>query len=231
MKRLLALIVGLAAATTAAAHFAYILPSADRSKIQVVFSDFLAPDTNASIDKIAATTLFTVDANGKQTGLKWTKGEHALLADLTSKDVVVIGGVTDYGFHQSKHTQNKAVWLKYYPKAIVGDVLAAEKLRLGDKVPLEIIAVVRDGKLGFQALLKGKPLAGAEFGILAPGAEKSEKTKTEADGTIKARFDKAGKYGVRVAHIEPASGEINGKKYEEIRHYATLVVEFVLTQR
>jgi hypothetical protein len=43
---------------------------------------------------------------------------------------------------------------------------------------------------------------------------------------IKGRFDKAGKYGARVAFIEPASGELSGKKYVEIRHYATLVVDF-----
>lgn len=225
MKRFLASAVVLVLATTASAHFAYILPSADRSKVQVVFSDLLEPDTKVSIDKIAATTLYSVDANGKHLPLKWTKGEHALLADLPGKDVQVIGGVTDYGFIQSKHTQNKPVWLKYYPKAILGDATAAEKIRLGDKVPLEIVAIVRDGKIGFQALLKGKALAGAEFGILTPGAEKSEKTTTESDGTIKTRFDKPGRYGVRVSHFEPITGQLDGKKYEEIRHYATLVVE------
>jgi len=225
MKRILAFAIGMIVTTTASAHFVYILPSADRAKIQVVFSDFLEPDTKVSIDKIAATTLVTIDQNGKQSPLKWTKGDYALLADLPAKDVLVIGGITDYGFIQSKHTQNKPVWLKYYPKVILGDPVAAEKIRMGAKTPLEIVATVRDGKLGFQALLNGKALGGAEFGILAPGAEKSEKTTTEADGTIKARFDKPGRYGVRVAHFEKITGQLDGKKYEEIRHYATLVVD------
>jgi hypothetical protein len=171
MKRFLAAMVSFAIATTASAHFAYIVRSADGAKIQVIFSDTLEPDKNVAIDKIAATTLFTVNANGAQLPFKLAKGENALIGDAPGKDVAIIGGVTDYGFHQSKHTQDKPVWLKYYPKAIVGDVLAAEKIRLGDKVPLELVAVVRDGKVGFLALLKGKPLADAECGILVPGAE------------------------------------------------------------
>ncbi len=226
MKRFFASAIVLVIASTASAHFAYIVRTGDGAKIQVIFSDTLEPDTKVSIDKIAATTLFAVNATGMQTPLKLSKGEHALLAETPDKDTMVIGGITDYGFHQSKHTQNKPVWLKYYPKAILGDVLAAEKVRLGDKVPLEIVAVVREGKLGFQALMKGKPLADADCGVVLPGEEKGIKTKTDAAGMIMARFDKAGKYGARVSHIEPIAGELSGKKYEEIRHYATLVVDF-----
>lgn len=227
MKRFLAVMAALVIATSASGHFAYIVRTADGKKIQVIFSDSLEPDTNVAIDKIAATTLFAVSETGQFTPMKLTKGDHALVADAPATGAVIIGGVTDYGFHQSKHTQNKPVWLKYYPKAIVGDVLAAEKVRLGDKAPLELVAVVREGKLGFQALLKGKPLPNAECGLLVPGEEKGMKMKTDGEGFIQGRFTKAGKYGARVAYIETTTGELSGKKYEEIRHYATLVVDFV----
>src|SRR5262249_9389231 len=34
-----------------------------------------------------------------------------------------------------------------------------------------------------------------------------------------------GSYGLRVRHVEAREGELDGKKYKEVRHYATLVFE------
>lgn len=224
MTRLLAAIGGLTLATMASAHFVYLVPAG--GKVHVIFSDSLEADENVSIDKIAATKLFAVYREGKQVPLEWTKGKAALLAVLPDRDVYMIGGDTDYGFHQSKHTQNKPVRLKYYPKVILGDVASAEKLRLGAATPLEIIPSIRDGKLHFQALLRGKPLPKAEFGLLIPGEGKGQKLTGDGEGRIPTSFTSPGKYAARVAYIEPTAGEVGGKKYEEIRHYATLVVEY-----
>lgn len=236
MQRFLRAAFGLAMAAVASvsaayAHFTYVVPMADGAKVQVVFSDSLEPDMKVPIDKISKTTLFYVDATGKQVPLKWTKGKHAFLADLPGRDVQVVAGFSDYGFHQSKHTQNKPVWLKYYPKAILGGVSSTESTRLGDKVPLEILPVVSGGHITFQARLKGKPLADAEFGVLVPGEPAGQKIKADANGMLPKHFDQPGKYGVRVAYIESSMGELDGKKYEEIRHYATLVLDFVPSGR
>lgn len=238
MRRFLTVAFGLAMATVASfsaayAHFTYVVPTADGSKVQVVFSDSLEPDKKVPIDKIVKTTLFCVDATGKQMPLEWTKAkdEHAFLADLMGRDVQVVGGVSDYGFHQSKHTQNKPVWLKYYPKAILGGVSATGTARLGDKVPLEILPVVNGGFITFQARLNGKPLADAEFGVLIPGEPEGRKITADANGIIPTRFDKPGRYGVRAAYIVPSVGELDGQKYEEIRHYATLVLDYVPSDR
>lgn len=231
MKRFLVVAVGLVVAVTtfahvARAHFTYVVPSADRSKLQIIFSDSLEPDRKASIDKILKTTLFGVDGNGKQAPVKWTKSDHAFLADLPSRDIRVIAGVSDYGFHQSKHTQDKPVWLKYYPKAILGDVSATESSQLGEKVPLEISPLISGGRITFQARWKGKPLTDGEFGVLVPSASAGQKIASDSNGMIKAHFDKPGRYGVRVGYFEPTAGELDGNKYVEIRHYATLVVDF-----
>jgi uncharacterized GH25 family protein len=231
MKRFLLVAAGLVICVTsiahvACAHFTYLVPSADRLKLQIIFSDSLEPDKNASIDKILKTTLFTVDGTGKQAPVKWTKSENAFLADLPSRDIRVVAGVTDYGFHQSKHTQNKPVWLKYYPKAILGDVSATESGQLVEKVPLEISPLVSGGQITFQARWKGKPLADGEFGVLVPGESAGQKIASDSNGTIKAQFDKPGRYGVRVGYFERIDGELDGNRYVEIRHYATLVVDF-----
>jgi hypothetical protein len=228
----LGLAIAAASSVSAAyAHFTYAVPLAEGRQVQVVFSDSLEPDKNVPIDRIVKTTLFCVDATGKQVPLMWTKGEHAILADLPGRDEHVVGGFSDYGFHQSRHTQNKPVWLKYYPKAILGRVSATDRVRLADTVPLEIVPVISGGHITFQAHLQGQPLAGAEFGILVPGESAGRKITADAQGVIPMGFDQPGKYGVRVGYIEPSTGELDGRKYEEIRHYATLVLDFVPVSR
>ena len=105
-----------------------------------------------------ATSMFAVDATGKKTPIKWTKGQHAPTLNPPEKNSLVIGGFTDRGFVQSKHTENKPVWIKHYPKAVIGDLALAAKVRLSEHVPLELVPVLADGKLRFQALWNGKPL-------------------------------------------------------------------------
>lgn len=232
MRRLLKVAFGLVLATVASvsaayAHFTYLVPLADGSSVQVIFSDSLEPDKKVPIDRILKTVLFAQGSAGKPVSLKWTKTNHALTAELPGGDVQVIWGVSDYGFHQSKHTQNKPVWLKYYPKAILGSTSTTEDSRLGDKVLLEILPVISNGHISFQAHLKGEPLANAEFGVLVPGESAGRKITADANGMIPSGFDIPGRYGVRVAYIEPSTGELDGKTYEEIRHYATLVLDFV----
>lgn len=231
MKWQLASLTALALASTALGHFVYIVPAADQKSIQVVFSDSLGPDENVAIDKIAATELFVVDAAGKQTPLKWTKADHFLRAELAAPAPFLIGGFTEYGVAQSKHTGNIPVLIKYYAKAVIGNPSALGDLRLGKSVPLEISARVRDGQLRFTALHAGKPVAAADCVVLAPGHEKGQKAKIGPDGLVPGRFDKLGRYGVWVKIVEPIPGEFKGKKYERVHTYATLVVDLAATSR
>lgn len=226
MKRLFAALMVLAVVTgKASAHFPFIVPATDGSKILVVFNDVLEPDEKAPIERIAATTLFSVDATGKKTPIKWTKDQHALTLNPPEKDSLMIGGFTDRGFVQSKHTENKPVWIKHYPKAIIGDPALAAKVRLGEHVPLELVPVLAKRKLRFQALWNGKPLPDVEVAVLVPDEPKARVTKTDAQGVTNDSFDLTGRYGARVGFIEKVEGDLDGKKYEEIRSYATLVLD------
>ena len=47
---------------------------------------------------------------------------------------------------------------------------------------------------------------------------------TDADGFTKT-FVASGKYAVWLRHTTPTTGEHAGKKYEEVKRYATLVVD------
>ena len=45
--------------------------------------------------------------------------------------------------------------------------------------------------------------------------------KGNAKGATEVSY---GQYGIQAKHAEAVTGEIDGKKYDEARHYATLVV-------
>ena len=61
-------------------------------------------------------------------------------------------------------------------------------------------------------------------GLSHPERSTKEKVKTDKDGYTQA-FEKTGRYAAYFKFNEAKSGEHDGKKYEEVRHYATLVVD------
>jgi uncharacterized GH25 family protein len=74
-----------------------------------------------------------------------------------------------------------------------------------------------------RVLFRGKPVPGAELFVLAAGTDRKE-LKTDDKGEATFRAPKSGAYGFRTRQIEAKAGEHNGKKYAEVRHYASLVL-------
>jgi uncharacterized GH25 family protein len=212
-------LLGLGLATSAGAHFVFVVPDKDGSTARVVFSDSLEPDENVPISKIAATKLTLRSADGKPEALTWKKGEHSLDLKLPGKGVRVVQGTTDYGI--STREKDNPYLLRYHPRAIVGT--PTEAIKPDEKQPVELIPVFADGKVRFLAAARGKPLANAEVNVLIPGS-KSQKAKTDSKGLTET-FDAPGRYGAWVRTTEKKTGELDGKKYNEVRSYATLVVD------
>jgi hypothetical protein len=75
----------------------------------------------------------------------------------------------------------------------------------------------------FQFLVGGKPAADADGSVTLPDGKK-EKVKTDKDG-FTAAFDATGRYAVYLKSVEAKAGEHDGKKYEQVTHYATLVAD------
>jgi hypothetical protein len=212
--------VGLFTVAVAQGHFPFVVPEPDGTRAKVVFSDDLNPDTAVNIEKLANTKLFLRDASGKETPLTWTKGEGHYLVELPGSGPRVVYGVSEYGVLQKGDA--KPFRLTYYPKALVGAV--PEKVAtIGDKVNLEILTEGGPGKTRFQVMSRGKPVPEAEVTVLLPGSGK-QAVKTDKEGFTPA-FQAAGRYGVSARLTETRSGEHEGKKFEEVRHYATLVVD------
>jgi uncharacterized GH25 family protein len=214
--------LGLLVAATSQAHFPFIVPENAGAGAKVVFSDDLNADTNVNIEKIANTKLTLRDSTGKETALSWKKEDGFYGVNLPGTGTRIVYGITDFGVLQKGDT--KPFKLIYCPKAIIGD--PTEKVAtVGEKLALEIVAITSFGKVKFQVLAVGKPVADAEVTVLLPDSGKKA-VKTDKEG-FTTEFAGSGRYGVVAKLFENKSGDHAGKKYEEIRNYATLVCEIV----
>jgi uncharacterized GH25 family protein len=219
---LMAASAALAMIATAQAHFVYVVPTDDGKNVQLVFSDSLAPDKSVPITKVAGTKL-TLRSKGKDTVLETKQVENYLAAATPGDGTRVVFGHTDYGVVQKGEAP--AFHLHYFPKTILGDAFAADA-SVGKATPFEIIPVRDGGKVKFQVMAEGKPLADAEVFLRKPGTEKNEILKTDANGYTPASVE-TGRYAVVARNTEMKSGELNGKKFAEVRYYATLVADIL----
>jgi hypothetical protein len=233
MKRLCIVFVGLAlTAAPASAHFIWLVPSepdAGPNSVHMVFSDNLLPDPNPELlNKIAQTVLERRGSNGLPQAIRYTKGKQAFEVPVPEKGVHLVTGVCKYGVFQ--RGDNDPMLLNYYPKTIVGLPLRGESpdllSRTTETLPLEIVPVLGKGERAVRVLWQGKPLEGAEVAVLLPGeGKKPLEGKTDKDGLFSLeKVELGGLFGIRARHTEPKEGELDGKKYKAIRHYATLTI-------
>ena len=219
MHRILgAFLTGILAAGLAQAHFPFIVPDETGAAAKVVFSDSLDPDPAVKIEKLDGTKLFLREAGAtKDVPLEWRKGEACYELKLPGTGARTVFGVTEYGVLQKGDA--KPFRLVYYPKAAIGDATKP----VGDPLKVEIVSAASGGKVRFQVLAGGKPAAEIEATVILPGDAK-QAVKTDKDGFTPG-FEKKGRYGVYARASEAKSGEFAGKKYEEVRSYATLVTD------
>ncbi len=212
-----------AAALTAHAHFVFVVPdSKNPAKAVVVFSEDLEADENVTMDKVSGLKLTCRDGAGKETAVEHKAGKHELAATVPGTGPRMVFGSVHYGVLQKGDA--KPYLLAYHPKAIIGAV-PADKVVVGEKVlPVELVPVASGSGVRFRFLAAGRPVADAEVTILKPDGGKT-KSKTNVDGLTEA-FSEKGRYGAWAKTVIAGAGEHGGKKYDETRHYATLVTEF-----
>jgi hypothetical protein len=206
--------------STAAAPAQIILPDKSGAKATIFFRDVLESDEGVDAGKDANVKLVIRDAAGKETPLALKKGQHGFTAALPGSGPRVVFGTAETGV--MKRDGAKPFLSAYHLKAVVGPAFA-ETARLGSAAPVEIVPLADGAQARFLVLANGKPVAAAEVSVLLPdGARKT--VKTEADGRTPT-FEESGRFGVWVRHVEPKAGERDGQRYEEVRHFATLVAD------
>lgn len=206
-------------AAAASAHFVFVVPDEDGRTARVVMSETLEPDDRVDSGMLDGLKLSIRDMTGKTTDLAiGPVKDNALTLQLPGHDTRVIQGKIDLGFMQRGRSAPHV--LIYHPKTIVGDAFDAAATIINHPV-IELIPVGKPGAVRFQLNIQGKPAPKTQVVVVLPdGTEK--RVVTGDDGRTDA-FEQYGNYGVWARYWDETPGQRDGKKYEQVRHYATLV--------
>ena len=157
-----------------------------------------------------------ITANGK--ALDWTRGEATYRVNLPQPCPGIIDGECDLGVM----SRNGATFrLIYTARAQIGPA-SAQQAEAPDHLRMRIAA--QPGRAPIVVVsFRGKPAAGAVIKAFPDEGEPVE-LKADAQGRLEYRPAAEGRAGLLAKRTEKASGEHNGKAYDEVRYYATLTV-------
>ena len=206
-----------AMATPAFGHFIFIVPDQDGKSLKVVMSESLQVDDAITLGPIAALKLNSTGSDGKVVAIALKPEEHHLTGSVTGSQVIY--GSLDYGVTDRG---GQPFLLKYHPKVIVGNVPAAKQHVAN--VPAQIEPERGTDGLRFRVLSGDKAAANVDVTVLLPDGN-TKKVKTDGEGRTPA-FSASGRYGLWARLVENTVGEYQDKKYSQVRHYPTLVVDY-----
>lgn len=215
----------------AQAHFLFvrILPPAEGGRsAEVYFSELAEAGDPRFVEKVAQTQLWLQTAPGKFEPLKVHAAPDRLRAWLPYSGTMMVVGECKYGV--VARSNQTPFLLRYFPKAIAGNPAELNAMKPYGKLPLEIVASVEGDSLKLTALRDGKPLPKAEF-TTVDASLKNDKFTADADGKATWKPSAPGNYAVYVRDVRKENGEADGKKYEEIRDFATLAFAWPLERK
>jgi uncharacterized protein DUF3386 len=233
IRRILLLVVGIGGlqASPAHAHFLFIriLPPAEGGRAaEVYFSELAEAGDPRFVNKIAKTELWLQQTPGRFAALKVHKAPDRLRAWLPEEDAMVVVGRCVYGvLARPKQTP---FLLRHFPKALDGPAAELNKMQADGKLPLEIVAAFEDGGVCFTALKDGKPVPKAQFTTVDASLANVQLAADE-NGRATWRPPAVGVYSVYTRDTRKEPGEENGKKYDEIRDFATVVFTWPLQRK
>ncbi|MFO0967799.1 MAG: DUF3386 family protein [Gemmataceae bacterium] len=222
----LALAFSFAPAVEAHFLFARVLPPAEGGRFaEVYFSELAEAGDPRFIEKISATKLWLQTTPGKFEPLVATKAADRLRAHVPANGSVCVVGSCAYGVL----TRKPPFLLRHFPKAVAGKPEELNRMQPLGKLPLEIVPTFSKDEVRFVALLDGKPFPGAEF-ITVDAALVNTKLTADAKGEAVWKPAASGVYSVYTRHTRKEAGEAGGKKYEEIRDFATVAFTWPLVR-
>ena len=114
--------------------------------------------------------------------------------------------------------------LKYYAKAgpTINDP-AWGTAKTADDIRLDIVPFFKDGKVGIQVQFDAKPVVGAQVKVVRPGMDDFE-GETDNEGFVAFGVSASGIHSIRVRYVENTAGNLDGKEYQQTRHYSTVAV-------
>jgi hypothetical protein len=233
LRRTLLLLAGAWAlhAAPARAHFLFVrvLPVAEGGRAaEVYFSELAEAGDSRFLNKIARTELWVQKTPGSFDALPVHKAPDRLRAWVPESGSVVVVGRCTYGvLARPKQTP---FLLRHFPKALAGSPDELNKMKPHGKLPLEIIATLEGDSIRLTALRDGKPVPGAEF-VTVDARLANVNLKADGEGRATWKPPAAGAYSVYTRDTRKEAGEAGGKKYEEIRDFATLAFPWPLERK
>jgi hypothetical protein len=216
-------------AAAAQAHFVWIdlAPvGGGQPQARLYFGEQPEPGEPHLIGKIAHTKAWARGAQGDPVELKVGAPDSetgVLPLAGASPPPASLEAICDYGVYQRGPA---GLLLQFYAKRLGGDWAGQSgKLARADRLPLDIVPRVAEGKLNLEVLYQGRPSAASEVIVISP-AGKDKELKTDAEGKVSVAAAETGRYAVRAAHIETDKPGTRGdKKYAQTWHYCTLLVD------
>jgi hypothetical protein len=195
-----------------------------------VFGDDLRKDQKLAFNCMSVALLdkpklYALDTTGKAAVLSWTKDGDSYLIEAGGAGAKFIGGTLDFGWFGIQGGRMKCVKLTYCAKAVLGAAPTEGKPQFLSLVPFEVVPLLVDGELRFQTFWQGAPLAGTEFGVTV-GQATEKRVAADERGITKMSFDTPARYEVWARYTDNMPAESGGRKYNEARYYATLVMDF-----
>jgi Protein of unknown function (DUF3386) len=211
------------------AHFLFvrIRPPAEAGRFaEVYFSEQAEAGDPRFVDKIAHTKLWLQTSPGEFGSLSIHKVSDRLRASLPVSGTVAVVGRCDYGVLQ----RQVPFLLRHFPRAIAGDPAALNRLKPCKNVSFEVLASVEGDRMIFTALLNGKPVPGAVFHTVDSDLF-NEKLTAGKDGRASWKVPYPGNFSVYTSRTAPEAGALGGRKYQEVREFATLAFTWPLAAK
>jgi hypothetical protein len=205
----------------ATAHFVWIdsEPTPDGLLIRSGFGepDGWDPDLAARMGK--STFWVRRDGKTKPVAVPLDKKEQEYRTTLPGETPGTVLAATDFGVIQ--FGGNPPAWLRYTAKHLVGTPETWNDATPTDDLRIEVLAKREGDHVTLRVLHLGRPLGGAVIKAYPADEEKTELT-TDEDGVAQWKVSTAGKYSLYVGTTTPTAGELDGKKYDVLKDYATL---------
>lgn len=226
MRQLMTMVLALVLVGPASAHFVWLAP--DGSGAKIVFNEGPKPDISVPISKVAQTKFLARDAKtgevAKVTRKDAPEGKNFFEVEIAGKGPHQLAATCVYGVLAKG---KEPFLLMYYARTAVGvdakDDTYANAWQPWQGQPLDIVLVKGDPRSA-EVLWKGQPVPGCEVVVVQGGDEETQLKANDKGQIALPALKAAGLLGIRAKYIEPGAGELDGKKYAEKRHYATLTL-------
>jgi hypothetical protein len=233
IRPVLLLVIGIGSlqASPAHAHFLFlrILPPAEGGRAaEVYFSELAEAGDPRFVHKIASTELWLQQKPGRFVALKVHKAADRLRAWVPEEGAVMVVGRCVYGV--LARPRQTPFLLRHFPKALAGPPAELNKMQAYGNLPLEIVASFEDDGIRLTALKDGKPIPKAKF-VTVDAHLTNVQLTADKEGRATWRPPAAGVYSVYTRDTRKESGERGGKKYEEIRDFATVAFTWPLERK